>query len=240
MVFSFQKFLFDFLKHLLYNLIISIICLKSRFFLIICFIFCQLSAILILTGGENRMSIGNNIRTIRKEKKMTLQQIADILGCSPQLISQYENGKRIPKIETQQKIANALDVPIYELTEYYEPIPDLGLQANIASNEKKYKLLLEFIRNMGYIVKFSGCPSRANMWMYDEEEKGFWTGDNFITSCQFGKKCETCKRRQITFYEISKNGKSVKIKITTMHGFFTMVENDIDNLLTLIFEHGDI
>ena len=54
------------------------------------------------------MSIGKNIRAIRKEKKMTLQQIADILGCSPQLISQYENGKRTPKIETQQKIANAL------------------------------------------------------------------------------------------------------------------------------------
>ena len=74
----------------------------------------------------------------------------------------------------------------------------------------------------------------------DKGPSGFWTGDNFITSCQFGKKCETCKRRQITFYEISKNGKSVKIKITTMHGFFTMVENDIDKLLTLIFEHGDI
>lgn len=193
-----------------------------------------------MTGGENKMSIGKNIRAIRKEKKMTLQQIADILGCSPQLISQYENGKRTPKIETQQKIANALNVPIYELTEYYEPIPDLGLQADIASDEKKYKLLLEFIRNMGYVVKFSGCPCRANMWMYDEEEKGFWTGDKFITSCQFGKNCETCKRRKINFFELSKNEKSVKIKITTMHGFFTMVENDIDKLLTLIFEHGDI
>ena len=180
------------------------------------------------------------LKEFREQKGLSQTELANCVGAKQTTISQYENGKRIPKIETQQKIANALDVPIYELTEYYEPIPDLGLQANIASNEKKYKLLLEFIRNMGYIVKFSGCPSRANMWMYDEEEKGFWTGDNFITSCQFGKKCETCKRRQITFYEISKNGKSVKIKITTMHGFFTMVENDIDKLLTLIFEHGDI
>lgn len=186
------------------------------------------------------MSIGNNIRNIRKEKGMTLQQIADAMGCSPQLISQYESGKRQPKLETQKKLANALKVPVYELAKYYEPLPDIGLQAEIATEEKKYKLLLEFIRNMGFIVKFSGCPSRANMWMYDEEEKGFWTGDKFITSCQFGKNCETCKRRKINFYELSKNGKSVKIKITTMHGFFTMVENDIDKLLTLIFEHGDI
>ena len=54
------------------------------------------------------MNIGNNIRNIRKEKGMTLQQIANIMGCSPQLISQYETGKRIPKNEQIQKIATAL------------------------------------------------------------------------------------------------------------------------------------
>lgn len=61
------------------------------------------------------MNIGNNIRSIRKEKKMTLQQIGDAMGCSPQLISQYENGKRTPKIETIQKIADALNVSINDL-----------------------------------------------------------------------------------------------------------------------------
>lgn len=186
------------------------------------------------------MSIGNNIRTIRKEKGMTLQQMADIMGCSPQLISQYENGKRIPKIETQQKIANALNIPLYELTERYEPIPDIGLQANIAIGEKKYKLLLEFIRNMGYVVKFSGCPSRTTLRIYDEEEKGFWTGDGFITSCQFGEKCETCRRREVEFYELSKNGKSIKIKIGTMYSFFVMVEQELDKMLSTIFKYGDI
>lgn len=74
--------------------------------------------------------------TIRKEKGMTLQQIADAMGCCPQLISQYENGKRIPKIETQQKIANALNIPIYELTEFYKPVPDIRLQAAITTGEK--------------------------------------------------------------------------------------------------------
>ena len=61
------------------------------------------------------MSIGNTMRNIRKEKRMTLQQIADAMGCSPQLISQYESGKRQPKLETKKKIATALNVPLYEL-----------------------------------------------------------------------------------------------------------------------------
>ena len=54
------------------------------------------------------MGIGNNIRNIRKEKKMTLKQVADIMGCSPQLISQYESGKRNPKPETLIRITKAL------------------------------------------------------------------------------------------------------------------------------------
>lgn len=37
------------------------------------------------------------------------------MGCSPQLISQYESGKRQPKLETKKKIATALNVPLYEL-----------------------------------------------------------------------------------------------------------------------------
>lgn len=63
------------------------------------------------------MSIGDNIRRKRKEKKMTLQQIADIMGCSPQLISQYENGKRIPKVGTLKKILDALDCDFFDFME---------------------------------------------------------------------------------------------------------------------------
>lgn len=61
------------------------------------------------------MSIGNNIRKVRKQKNMTLQQLADILGCSQQNISQYETGKRKPKYDTLKKIIHALDVPLLEI-----------------------------------------------------------------------------------------------------------------------------
>jgi len=58
------------------------------------------------------MNIGDNMRNIRKQKSMTLQQLADILGCSQQNISQYESGKRTPKLKTVQKIADALNVNV--------------------------------------------------------------------------------------------------------------------------------
>ena len=62
------------------------------------------------------------MRNIRKQKSMTLQQLADILGCSQQNISQYESGKRTPKLKTIQKIADALNVNVNDLLE--NPLDD--------------------------------------------------------------------------------------------------------------------
>lgn len=61
------------------------------------------------------MNIGDSIRTMRKKRKMTLKQVADIMGCSPQLISQYETGRRIPKINTLKNFANALECEITDI-----------------------------------------------------------------------------------------------------------------------------
>lgn len=52
---------------------------------------------------------------MRKKRKMTLKQVADIMGCSPQLISQYETGRRIPKINTLKNFANALECEITDI-----------------------------------------------------------------------------------------------------------------------------
>lgn len=62
-------------------------------------------------------NIGENIKRIRKEKGYSQKQLAEKLGTTPQNLAQYENGKRIPKIETLDKIAYALDVFIADIKE---------------------------------------------------------------------------------------------------------------------------
>ncbi len=62
------------------------------------------------------MTIGEKIRTIRKEKGLTQKELGDKLGkISQQQIGQWETGKANPKKETLQKIANALEVDITAL-----------------------------------------------------------------------------------------------------------------------------
>lgn len=54
--------------------------------------------------------IGKKIKTLRKERKLTLQDVATETGFSPALISQIENNNVSPPIATLSKIARFFDV----------------------------------------------------------------------------------------------------------------------------------
>ena len=51
-----------------------------------------------------------NLRSVMREKKITQQEIADVIGISRQAVSQYQDGSTLPNIETLCKIANFLNV----------------------------------------------------------------------------------------------------------------------------------
>lgn len=59
---------------------------------------------------------GDNLRKIRKEKGMTQDEFAALLGTSKQVVSRYENGQRSPKVSVVSEYAEKLGVPIVELT----------------------------------------------------------------------------------------------------------------------------
>ena len=61
------------------------------------------------------MAVGDNIRAERKKAGLTQRELGERLGISPVGIAQWENGLRTPKIETLQKISDALNVPISKL-----------------------------------------------------------------------------------------------------------------------------
>lgn len=62
------------------------------------------------------MSFAEKLRLIRQQKDMSLQEFADLLGTSKQVLHRYEHGDNTPKITTVQKFAEILDVPLEYLT----------------------------------------------------------------------------------------------------------------------------
>ena len=56
------------------------------------------------------MTFGKRLRQIRKERKMTQDEFAKLLGTSKQILSRYEREDRSPRIEVVRKYAAALKV----------------------------------------------------------------------------------------------------------------------------------
>lgn len=65
------------------------------------------------------MNYGEIIKKVRKERGLTQKQLGERLGISQAAIGQFESNKANPKIETIQKIADALNVSLNDL------IPDV-------------------------------------------------------------------------------------------------------------------
>ena len=58
------------------------------------------------------MSMGQQIKAMRRFRGMTQANLADKLGVEYQTVQAWERGTRNPKFETLQKIAEALETPI--------------------------------------------------------------------------------------------------------------------------------
>lgn len=57
-------------------------------------------------------TLSNRLKSLRKEKGLTLEQMATDLGTTKVTLSRYENGVREPKGETLNLIANYFNVSI--------------------------------------------------------------------------------------------------------------------------------
>ncbi|WP_328801356.1 helix-turn-helix transcriptional regulator [Paenibacillus sp. LX16] len=62
-----------------------------------------------------RNSVGERIRTIRKAKGLTQQQLAELSGLDDAYIGSVERGERNFSIDTLEKVLTALNVTISEL-----------------------------------------------------------------------------------------------------------------------------
>jgi transcriptional regulator with XRE-family HTH domain len=74
------------------------------------------------TGG---MIIGDRLRLLRETKKLSQGDIEKRTGLLRCYISRVENGHTVPAIETLEKMARAMEVPLYQLFYEGEEPPEL-------------------------------------------------------------------------------------------------------------------
>ena len=71
------------------------------------------------------MIIGDRLREMREEKKLSQGDIEKRTGLLRCYISRVENGHTVPAIETLEKLARAMEIPMYQLFYDGEKPPEL-------------------------------------------------------------------------------------------------------------------
>ncbi len=61
------------------------------------------------------MDIGYRLRSLREEKKLSQGDLEKRTGLLRCYISRVENGHTVPAVETLEKMARAMDMPLYQL-----------------------------------------------------------------------------------------------------------------------------
>jgi transcriptional regulator with XRE-family HTH domain len=76
------------------------------------------------------MIISERLRTIRLEKDLSQGDIEQRTGLKRCYVSRVENGHTVPSIETLEKIARALEIPLYQIFYDGEEPPKLEVSSN--------------------------------------------------------------------------------------------------------------
>lgn len=89
--------------------------------------------------------LSKNLKKIRKEKNLSQQTLAERMGTTKQVISRYERGERDPKTETLFKLADALQVSIWELIGWdYQPENGVFLSDEWEKWKKQKSIIEQF------------------------------------------------------------------------------------------------
>ena len=72
-----------------------------------------------------RSQFAKRLKTLRIEKQLTQEELAEITGLSTSFISSMERGINAASFETLESLAKALDVPVRDLFDFESYGPDI-------------------------------------------------------------------------------------------------------------------
>ncbi len=118
---------------------------------------------------EYLVSLGQKLKSIRKSKKMTLQEFAEKAGLSAGLISRIENFRTLPSLVVLVRISAALGINMTELFEgiTFEDHPRWKLIR--AGEAKKIDKEGEGIGMNYFMLTETGESARSCIWLVEVE-----------------------------------------------------------------------
>src|SRR5437773_162987 len=104
------------------------------------------------------MIVGERLRAVREQKELSQGDVEKRSGLLRCYISRVENGHTVPAVETLEKLARALEVPLYELLYEGEEPP----KAQVTGGKAGQRLWGSTGKDARYLRKLQQCLSRMN------------------------------------------------------------------------------
>ena len=110
----------------------------------------------------------NRLRQVRKQKGLTVKEVADEIGFSETRLHQYETEKREPKKETWIKLADYYNVP----ASYLMGLPDGLIRYIERLGNMTFESLQDAIIQWGYVRNIISPKNTPKQFMKVTEELG--------------------------------------------------------------------
>jgi transcriptional regulator with XRE-family HTH domain len=104
------------------------------------------------------MILGERLRSVREQKELSQGDVEKRSGLLRCYISRVENGHTVPAVETLEKLARALEVPMYELLYEGEEPP----KPQLPGGKSGQKLWGSSGKDARYLRKLQQCLARMN------------------------------------------------------------------------------
>lgn len=117
-------------------------------------------------------NIGNLIKDAREKAGMTQKELAEKMGTTPQNISQYERNIRNPKLETRERLAEAMGLPDNTfLITYDDPKIAEALEACIDRAEfpERIEIVFHSLNEAGQRVALERLDELAQLPKYQRQ-----------------------------------------------------------------------
>jgi transcriptional regulator with XRE-family HTH domain len=121
---------------------------------------------------EERKELGNRLKQARKEKGLSQEELANLIGLKVGTVSKYEQGDRTPGIGKLQLIANALECDISRFVASGDEYVRMTQTTDYGNNLDAYLNWLKFSHfgcNPCQIENDDGSKSSSYLISFDKE-----------------------------------------------------------------------
>lgn len=102
---------------------------------------------------EFKKALGKRIQNIRKQRKLTQEKLAELVGIEVPSLSNIETGKYAPSIENLQKLSEVLEVRPWEFY-YFDEISNEEMKQEIVKALDENQKLLKIVYNFCKSIEF--------------------------------------------------------------------------------------